>query len=135
MPLDVAGIPVTHKLQLFFCFFPPGPEGSTDDLILWCQGKNFLVAPNIAPCTRTNGGPGYSSLEVPPNEWPIHLVNGNRETYRQPVQLDKSISYLVLLINPSVPASPSVNLILRCIFCSLIQRSVVVHCIEIEITC
>ncbi|KAF7318183.1 Carboxypeptidase [Mycena chlorophos] len=34
--------------ELFFWFFPPGPEGSLDDLIFW---------------TVRNGGPGCSSLE------------------------------------------------------------------------
>ncbi|KAJ3773603.1 alpha/beta-hydrolase [Lentinula raphanica] len=36
--------------KLFFWFFPPGPEGSLDDLIFW-----YIL--------RTNGGPGCSSLE------------------------------------------------------------------------
>ncbi|KIP03345.1 hypothetical protein PHLGIDRAFT_77748 [Phlebiopsis gigantea 11061_1 CR5-6] len=39
-----ASTPTDRKL--FFWFFPPGPEGSLDDLIFW-----------------TNGGPGCSSLE------------------------------------------------------------------------
>ncbi|KAF9040776.1 Alpha/Beta hydrolase protein [Panaeolus papilionaceus] len=54
IPFDVgpsyAGLlPISGKIneerQLFFWFFPPGPTGSTDDLILW-----------------TNGGPGCSGL-------------------------------------------------------------------------
>jgi hypothetical protein len=52
--------------QLFFWFFPPGPEGSLDDLIFWyavyldsCLAG--LLLNWVRP--RTNGGPGCSSLE------------------------------------------------------------------------
>jgi len=35
MPFNVTDIPVTDRHKLFFWFFPPGPEGSIDDLIFW----------------------------------------------------------------------------------------------------
>ena len=54
-------IPVPR--QLFFWFFPPGPQGSLDDLIFWWA----IFKPfdgNLVYChVRTNGGPGCSSLE------------------------------------------------------------------------
>ena len=51
--------------QLFFWFFPPGPEGSLDDLIFWYADilvHIWLVCSSTGP-PRTNGGPGCSSLE------------------------------------------------------------------------
>jgi hypothetical protein len=38
---------VDHQYQLFFWFFPPGPEGSLDDLIFWSVDKDVGVALNI----------------------------------------------------------------------------------------
>ena len=51
--------------QLFFWFFPPGPQGSLDDLIFW-YGKGFISPTGdilMLYSQRTNGGPGCSSLE------------------------------------------------------------------------
>lgn len=47
---------------MFFWFFPPGPQGSLDDLIFWYI---FSIISNKDTKTlkRTNGGPGCSSLE------------------------------------------------------------------------
>jgi hypothetical protein len=48
VPSEVPPLCVDAELgsQLFFWFFPPGPKGKDDSLIIW-----------------TNGGPGCSSLE------------------------------------------------------------------------
>ncbi|KAG2038256.1 Alpha/Beta hydrolase protein [Suillus americanus] len=50
--------------QLFFWFFPPGPQGSLDDLIFWCVVKSGVLFAAGLTCStwRTNGGPGCSSL-------------------------------------------------------------------------
>ncbi len=51
-------------MQLFFWFFPPGPEGTLDDLIFWSILSLTLYAMNTPNMNeRTNGGPGCSSLE------------------------------------------------------------------------
>ena len=32
-----------QQYQLFFWFFPPGPDGSLDDLIFWCvMGSSIM---------------------------------------------------------------------------------------------
>jgi carboxypeptidase D len=56
---------LTSCEQLFFWFFPPGPQGSTDDLIFWYGHTYTLLASELTSLhlVRTNGGPGCSSLE------------------------------------------------------------------------
>jgi len=51
--------------QLFFWFFPPGPDGSLEDLIFWCVTVRSGLTPMLIGhiILRTNGGPGCSSLE------------------------------------------------------------------------
>jgi serine carboxypeptidase len=52
--------------QLFFWFFPSGPEGSLDDLIFWYVVYRDLCLLGLwlsRVLLRTNGGPGCSSLE------------------------------------------------------------------------
>jgi carboxypeptidase D len=60
-------LPISNKTgetrELFFWFFPPGPEGSLDDLVFWCARPSRAVHMALTRARRTNGGPGCSSLE------------------------------------------------------------------------
>ncbi|KIJ12909.1 hypothetical protein PAXINDRAFT_14274 [Paxillus involutus ATCC 200175] len=73
---------IQRHLVLFFWFFPPGPEGSLDDLIFW-----------------TNGGLGFSSL--------AGLLHGIANyIYENPTLLDLSLQGILTIdLQAEVPAA------------------------------